>query len=243
MYHISRRDLIVTADGAAAAFGLSAPIRFLGAAEAQTAPAPLKAYKVGSIEMMAVYDGVWEKPHDPAFIKNASVDDTKKALAAGGLTTEFVPIPFVVPVAKTGGKVILFDAGTGGQLSPKAGLMMKTLEGAGIKPDQVDMILISHFHPDHIFGLMTKDENKPIFPKAQLVASETEYNWWTEAGLVDKVPEARKGLVKRIQAVFPGWKDRIKLIGDNAEVAPGIRSIAAHGHTQGHTAWHVSSGN
>lgn len=242
MPYVSRRDLFVCAAGAAA-FGLSRPIRFIGAAEAQVSPPPIKSYKIGAIDMMAVYDGGFIRNHDPGFIKNASVDDAKKALAASGMETENMPWPFVVPVAKAGGKVILFDAGTGGQIPGNTGLMWKSLEGANIKPENVDLILISHFHPDHIFGLMTKDENKPVFPKAQLVMPDVEYNWWTDPAITAKLPEARQGLVKRIQAVFPGWKDRIRLVGDNVEVAPGIRSVFAPGHTPGHTAWHVSSGN
>jgi glyoxylase-like metal-dependent hydrolase (beta-lactamase superfamily II) len=118
------------------------------------------------------------------------------------------------------------------------------MRGAGLDPAGVDLVLISHFHPDHIFGLMAKDTNEPLYPKAEVVMSDAEYNWWTDPGVIGRLPEARHALARRIQAVFPGWKDkgRIRLVGDNVEVAPGVRSIAAPGHTPGHTAWHVASG-
>ena len=104
----------------------------------------------------------------------------KGALSKAGLTTEHIPIEFAFTVVKTGGKTILLDAGTGGQLAPTAGLASKGgFEAAGINPDGVDTIMISHMHPDHIFGLMEKDTNAQVFPNAELVVSETEYKFWT----------------------------------------------------------------
>jgi glyoxylase-like metal-dependent hydrolase (beta-lactamase superfamily II) len=168
----------------------------------------------------------------------------KGALKAASLPEENVPNLFTIPVAVAGGKTILFDAGTGGQVGPGTGLMAENMKAAGLAADKVDMVLISHFHPDHIFGLMAKDTNAPVYEKAEIVMPETEYTWWTDPSVFTKLPEPRHGLAKRIQAVFPGWKEkgRIKLVGNNVEVAPGIRSIEAPGHTPGHTAWHVSSG-
>src|SRR3977135_1057603 len=85
MFQISRRDLVLGAAGAYATFGLSKPIAFIGAAQAQQTPAGpgFKKYKVGDIEVFSLYDGVWEKPHDEAFIKGANVEETKAALQAG----------------------------------------------------------------------------------------------------------------------------------------------------------------
>src|SRR5262245_19884882 len=104
MFQISRRDLVLGAAGAAAAFGLTRPIAFIGAAEAQTAPAPgFRKYKVGDIEVISLFDGVWEKPHDENFIKGVSVDDTEAALRAGGVTDAHVPIPFTLVAVRTGG--------------------------------------------------------------------------------------------------------------------------------------------
>ena len=117
MYEISRRDLIVGAAGAYAAFGLDKPIAFIGAAQAQTTPAGpgFKSYKVGDLEVISLYDGVWEKAHDENFIKGANVDQTKAALKAGGLTDAFVTIPFTIMAVKSPSGVILIDSATGGQ--------------------------------------------------------------------------------------------------------------------------------
>src|SRR3954463_5234672 len=109
MFEISRRDLVLGAAGAFAVFGLDKRIAFIGAAEAQTIPAQagFKKYKVGDIEVISLYDGVWEKPHDEKFIKGVSVDETKAALKAGGMTDALVTIPFTALAVRNGDRVTL----------------------------------------------------------------------------------------------------------------------------------------
>jgi glyoxylase-like metal-dependent hydrolase (beta-lactamase superfamily II) len=245
MPEMSRRS-IIAATGLAAAFGLNRHLAILGPAWAQPAPGPGKGvyrYKVGSIEVTALYDGIWKKPHDAAFIKNASVEETKAALAKAGMTTEYMPIPLTVVVLKVADKLIMVDSGSGvGQWQPTAVSLPGNLQAAGIDPAKISTILISHFHPDHIFGLMEKGSNAPVYPNAELVVNATEYKWWTEPGRVEKLPEARKPLGTRIQAAFPTWKN-FKLVDGEKEVAPGIHLINAPGHTPGHSAFLLSSGD
>ena len=244
MTDFSRRTLLGSA-AAAVIFGLDRQVAFVGPAQAQTPLEPVTGfykYKVGSVEVTAIYDGIWKKPHDPAFIKNASVEETKAALAKAGLTTEFMPIPLTVSVLKIGDKYIMVDSGSGvGQWQANATNLPANMQAAGIDRNQISTILISHFHPDHVWGLMEKGTNAPVFPNAELIVSGTEYKWWTEAGRVEKLPEGRKAAGKRISDVFPGWKNW-KQVEDNAEVAPGVRLIAAPGHTPGHSAFLVTSG-
>ncbi len=246
MFEITRRDFIVSSAAAFAALGLPKQVAFLGAASAQARALMEEGFyrfKVGEVEMTTIYDGVWHRDHDPGFIRNATVEDTKAALKAAGLPEDKVSIPFTVVAARTGGKTILFDAGTGGQLTPTAGLLKaKHLAAAGIAPDDVSLVIVTHFHPDHIFGLMEKDTNAPVFKNAEIVVPETEYKFWTDPGVFSQLPEARHGLAKRIQAVFPAWKN-VTLIAGEKEVVPGVRAIPAFGHTPGHTIFHVSSGS
>ncbi len=245
MYEITRREFIISSAAAAAVLGLNGRFAFIGTALAQKSMEQgFYRHKVGNIEVTAIYDGVWEKAHDPGFIKNATVDETKAALAAAGLTTEFVPIPFTPNVVKTGGKVVLIDSGTGGGQTggPKAGTMMKHLAAVGIDAGAVDVIIISHFHADHIYGLMTKaPENKPVFPNAEIYVPAAEYKFWMDPA-IEKLPEARRPLAKRIQEMFTLMKDKVHQFAGDKELAPGIRPIDAYGHTPGHTAFHVSSG-
>jgi glyoxylase-like metal-dependent hydrolase (beta-lactamase superfamily II) len=144
---------------------------------------------------------------------------------------------------KIGDKFIMVDSGSGvGQWQPTATSLPDNMKAAGIDPAKISTILISHFHPDHIFGLMEKGTNAPVYPNAELVVNSTEYKWWTEPGRVEKLPEGRKPLGTRIQAAFPTWKN-FKLVEGEQEVAPGIRLVHAPGHTPGHSAFLVSSGN
>jgi glyoxylase-like metal-dependent hydrolase (beta-lactamase superfamily II) len=243
MFQISRRDLILGAAGACAAFGLSKPVAFIGAAQAQQIPSGpgFKKYKVGDIEVFSLYDGIWEKPHDDNFIKGVSVEQTKAELKAGGLTDAFFSIPFTVLAIKTGGRLVLIDSGTGGGQTggPKAGLLAQSMAAAGLDPKDVKTVVVSHFHPDHIFGLMAKDTNEQKYPDAEIIIPAVELKWWMQP--VESIPQPRQGLAKRVQATLPNWKN-IKQIEGEVDVAPGVRAIPAHGHTQGHTAHLISSG-
>src|SRR5262245_49713306 len=104
MQSISRRGFVISAATAAAAFGLDGPLEFLTPAFAQKADKGFVKFKVGNIEVIQMYDGIWEKPHDPGFVKNASLDDVKGALKAAGLTDAHVTIPFTVTAIRTGGR-------------------------------------------------------------------------------------------------------------------------------------------
>jgi glyoxylase-like metal-dependent hydrolase (beta-lactamase superfamily II) len=244
MIELSRRDLIVGAATAAAVFGLPGRLAFIGGAEARELPAAGKGFHklaVGDAELITLYDGIWQKKHDENFIKGATVEDTKAALKAGGLTDEHVPITFTVPVVRIGGKTIMFDAGTGAQLAPTAGLLAGNMKGAGIDPEKIDIVVVTHFHPDHIFGLMAKDTNAQIYPNAEIVVPAAEYAWWTDEANTNKLPKNRQGLVKRIQSTFPNWKN-VRRIEGGQEVVSGVKAVSAHGHTPGHTVFEVSSG-
>jgi glyoxylase-like metal-dependent hydrolase (beta-lactamase superfamily II) len=237
MQSISRRSFVISAAAAGAAFGLDGPLEFLTPAFAQKAADDVVKFKVGEIEVIQMYDGVWEKPHDPGFVKNASLDEVKAALKAGGHTDAHVPIPFTVTAIRSNGRLVLFDSGTGAQLAPTAGNITKNdgWKKAGIDPAAVTTIVITHFHPDHISGLMAKDTNAPIFPNAEIHVPADEYKHWTN-------PAVTGGAAKRIQAVFPGWKN-IKQYQGEKEVVPGVRAVNTNGHTPGHMSYLMSSGN
>ena len=242
MSSLSRRSF-VQSTAFAAALGLSARLH-VPQAQAGMISEPdmgFHSYKVGEVTVTALYDGHWKKPHDPVFIKNASIEETKAALAKAGFTTEFVTIPLTVIVLTIGERHVMVDSGSGAQWQPTAGQLHANMKAAGIDPARIGTILISHFHPDHIFGLMEKGNDEPVFPNAEIIVSSAEYAWWTEPGRVDKLPQARQALGKRINKVFPHWAN-FTLIAGEKEIVPGIHLLNAPGHTAGHSVFLVSSG-
>jgi glyoxylase-like metal-dependent hydrolase (beta-lactamase superfamily II) len=251
MGQITRREFVLSAAAAGAALGLNRQVAISAPAPDFQSPEPRQGfhrYKIGSAECIALYDGIWEKPHDASFFKNASITDTKQALAAAGLTTDFVPIPITALVVKVNGKTVLCDAGGGGQVPPTdpgsvlvSGKLLANMRAADIDPSQIETVLISHFHPDHIFGLMEPKTNRPVFPNAEIIVPGAEYRWWTDPSLIGRLPEAWRAGAKRIQAVLPKWKNLLPM-NDDDEVVPGIRFLSAPGHTPGHTAFQLSSG-
>jgi glyoxylase-like metal-dependent hydrolase (beta-lactamase superfamily II) len=247
MQSISRRGFVISAAAAGAAFGLDGPLEFFTPAFAQTSDPKLLEkgffkFKVGDIEVTQLYDGTWEKAHDEKFIKDVTVEQTKAALKAAGLTDAHVPIPFTITVIKVKDKYVMFDSGTGAQGPPTAGLIVKKemLKTAGIDPAKVSTIIVTHFHGDHILGLMAKDTNAQIFPNAEIIMPAAEYKYWTDPGVFTTLAEARHGLTKRIQATFPTWKN-IKQVDAGKDAIPGVRAVASYGHTPGHTSYLVSS--
>jgi glyoxylase-like metal-dependent hydrolase (beta-lactamase superfamily II) len=101
--------------------------------------------------------------------------------------------------------------------------------------------VISHFHGDHISGLWVKETDAQVFPNAEILMPEVEYKFWTDPALVEKLPEANRPIVKRIQATFPTWKN-VKQYNDGADIASGVKAIATPGHTVGHMSFLVASG-
>ena len=241
MVQVSRRNVVLGAAGAYALFGLNKPVEFIGLAQAQKGPAEFLKYKVGSAEVYSLHDGEIMRPSLDGYVKNVPIEQVKAALKAAGMPDDKFNNPFTVTAVKMGGKTILIDTGTGGQLAPTAGRLLENMTAAGIDPKSVNTILISHFHPDHITGLMAKDTNAQIFPNAEILMPDAEYAFWTDSSKTAKMPEAMQGLVKRINATFPTWKN-IKQFVAGAEVVPGIKSIATPGHTPGHTSFLIGSG-
>ena len=152
MFEISRRDLVLGSTGAALVFGLKGPVSFIDAAHAQKAADSLK-YKVGDIEVFSLHEGSIERAVTEGMVKNASLDEVKKALTAAGIGPDKIDNPFTVTAIRTGGKVVLFDTGFGGNGPATVGKLADNMKAAGLDPAAVSTVVISHFHGDHISGL------------------------------------------------------------------------------------------
>ena len=128
-----------------------------------------------------------------------------------------MPVPFTVIAVNTGGRLVLIDSGTGGGQAggPKAGTLSQSMAAAGLDPKNVKTVIVSHFHGDHISGLMAKDTNAQMFPDAEIIVPAAELKWWTQP--IDSIPQPRQGLAKRVQATFPTWKN-VKPVDGEAEL-------------------------
>lgn len=241
---LNRRNLVLSAGAASTAFALDGQMAlFPTAAAAQNIAQPaVQRFKVGDIECIAINDGMWEREHAEDFIANASVTETRKALEAGNMDPARISMAMTNLVVKTGGKTYLIDTGTGGEVVKSAGVLLQSLKLAGITPEQIDGVLLTHFHADHIYGMMVGKTDERVFPNAQIIMSETEFNYWTQPDIFKEQPERRHSYIRRIHSFFPKWKTMCTLVAGEKEVVPGVRIIPAFGHSPGHSVYHISSG-
>jgi glyoxylase-like metal-dependent hydrolase (beta-lactamase superfamily II) len=240
MASLTRRTLLAGSASAAAATTFP-----LHSAAAAAPPAGKQApgfyrFKIGSYELTAVYDGLWYRDIDDKFVRNVPFPEVQQALTDARMPANKIVLPFTALLVNTGAKLILIDTGTGGQIAPTAGSM--DLGAAGIDPKAVDAILISHFHPDHINGIKTK-ENQVVFPNAEINVPAPEWDYWMDDANMNAAPAAARPAFRNVRRVFGDIAKEVKRFEPGKEVAPGITSIAAYGHTPGHTVFAVASGN
>jgi glyoxylase-like metal-dependent hydrolase (beta-lactamase superfamily II) len=156
---------------------------------------------------------------------------------ANFLPADRLQISFTPVIVNTGSELVLFDTGNGDARMPAAGhLIHHTLKAAGYSPDQVDKVVITHYHPDHIGGLMMG--GKPAFPNATYVAAGNEHDFWSAE---ERMSGGTERVAKLVASNITPMKDKFTFVKDGDEVAPGIRAMAANGHTPGHTAYHIES--
>lgn len=193
---------------------------------------------VGSIEVTAISDGTVELPVDKLL-------HTSPARIAKGLKQNFQKAPLETSVnaflINTGNRLVLVDAGAGTLFGPTLGKLLTNLRAAGYQPEQVDDILITHMHPDHVGGLAADEQR--VFPNATVHADKADSDFWLSEDKLNAAPGEMKGFfLGAIGSLTPYVKaDRFKAFEKDGEVVPGIRSLATHGHTAGHAAYVVES--
>ncbi len=239
-FNVTRRNALLATAGAALApvlgAGLVAPAR---AAAPMMGPALPEVYrfKLGDFEITTVADGAiqLDGPH-PIFGNDQKPEDVQAYAQENFLSPSRMEISFTPVIVNTGSELVMFDSGNGAARRPNAGKLASMLSAAGYSPDQVDMVVLTHFHPDHIGGLM--EDGKSLFPNARYAIPETEYAFWTSA---DRMGSPAEGVAKLTQANVVPHAEKATFIKDGSDVATGIRAIGAPGHTPGHTAYLIES--
>jgi glyoxylase-like metal-dependent hydrolase (beta-lactamase superfamily II) len=240
MSELTRRNLFSGA--AAAALGGAISSAHAEAPARNAATPGIYRYKIGSYELTALYDGIWYRPITDDFIRNAPFAEVEHALDQAFMPHDKLATPFTTLIVNTGTRLVLLDTGTGGQIAPSAGVLRDNLAAAGIDPKAVDTIVISHFHPDHINGIKDKD-NALIFPRAEIMVPAPEWAYWMDdANLNTAAADLRITFLNQ-RRIFSDIAKQVTQFQPGKEVAPGIVTVSAPGHTPGHTAFAVHSGD
>lgn len=237
---INRRSALALGGLAAAAGLVAAPRAVHAQAPAPVANTSAYRYKVGDAVVTAIHEGVAYRPLE-GFIKNATVDELKASLAENFLPTDRYAIPFTTLVVQTGGKTVLLDTGLGEFGPPTTGLWMANFRAAGFDPAQVDTVVISHFHGDHIGGVRRKD-GSAVFARAEVKVPAPEWDFWMDDARAAAAPDAAKPGFANARRVFAQMAKDVTRFQWGQEVAPGITAVNAAGHTPGHTAFAITSG-
>jgi len=235
---LTRRNVIAGASLAAAT--AVTPAQAAAPANGKQAPS-IYRYRVGEMELTAIYDGVWYRPIDEKFIRKANYADVQRAMSDAFMPAEKLATPFTMLLVNTGKKLILLDTGTGGQVASTAGAFSQNLIAAGIDPKTIDQIVISHFHPDHINGIKTKD-NDLIFPNAEIMVPAAEWAFWSDDANMRAAPDGLKIVFHNVRRIFNDIAKDVTHYEPGKVVAPGVETVAAPGHTPGHTVFAIQSG-
>ena len=203
------------------------------------------SHDVGGIRVTTVADGERRFPLPDGLVANASHSDVSAALAAAGLKPDELAVYFNPVVIDTGAGRALVDTGFGAAAgeAPGAttGLLLRSLGAAGIDPDSIDAVVISHFHGDHVAGLATPS-GAPAFPRARVLVPAPEWAFWMD----DDAMKAAEGRIaetfKSNRDVFAAVKDKVSQFAWGDEILPGVTAEGTPGHTPGHTSFLVRSG-
>jgi glyoxylase-like metal-dependent hydrolase (beta-lactamase superfamily II) len=246
MTQLSRRGLL----GAAAGVSLAGLWRGAEAAAPfrNDLPAAWHRFRIGEFEATVISDGAL-----PLGDPTESFLGADKAEIQGMLTGAFLPpgaatLEQNCLVLNTGRQLVLFDTGMGDSMGeasrmfgPTTGRLLRNMRAAGIDPAQIDMVIATHAHCDHIWALVDGNGNRN-FPNAQVAIAEADVKFWTDdankrgpAFMVPFIDGAKKNLA--------AYRDRMVMVRDGQEVIPGVTAIASPGHTVGHHCYAISSGN
>jgi glyoxylase-like metal-dependent hydrolase (beta-lactamase superfamily II) len=251
MIDLTRRSLLTGTVASAAAAGLSlAPGREARAAAplAGTQAPSWYRYKVGSIEVTVVADGVnrFKMPDD--IVTNVKREEVNAALVAAHGEPDFLATPYNPIVVNTGQKLVVIDTGLGeaalNASKGRIGQFLTNLAATGIDPNAVDTVIISHYHGDHVNGLL-KADNSLAFPNAEILVPAAEHKFWMDDGEMSRAPKGRiEELFRNNRRIFAGEvMKRLRTYDAGKEVVPGITAVATHGHSMGHNSHVLASGS
>lgn len=240
---IERRTLLA---GAAALPAMAALLR-PASAQAPAPAAPLAQvpgfyrFRLGAFDCTVLSDGWTSLDPHPTFGTNATAEEVAAVLRGARRATDTVPTDFNCLAVRTGQQVILFDTGSGPNrpFGPNTGRLIENMAAAGIAPEEVTLVAYTHAHPDHCWGTLRAD-NTPAFPNARYALSGADYDFWA-AEATGRMPDPVGMMARGTRAVLRPFGQRTTMLAAQADVAPGVRALAARGHSPGHTVFRLES--
>ncbi len=195
-------------------------------------------FKLGGFELTVLNDGIMvtDGPH-PLFGGKQPSESVAELMRQNNLSTEKVALPFSPVILNTGTELVLFDTGNGeSRRGGGVGRLGDAMQTAGYTPEQIDVVVITHMHPDHIGGLM--EGGAPAFPNARYVIGEAEYAFWTDDARASGPTE---GLYKMGQSLVVPLAEKMTFLKDGTDVVSGVAALEAFGHTPGHLGYRIES--
>jgi glyoxylase-like metal-dependent hydrolase (beta-lactamase superfamily II) len=212
----------------AAAVGAGTP---LGCGWANARP----VHKYAELEAIVVSDGHFVLPTGFLIAPDSPVAEREAALKAAGQTGNHIQLVNNVVVIRRQSDLIVVDAGSGPRHQQTAGKLAQNLKATGIHPGDVTTVVLTHGHPDHLWGVLDASENL-IYPKASYVVSAREWDLWADSNVLQRLPAAlpRERIASGAKNHFARIKGRVRMVQGGDEIVSGIRVLETPGHTQGH---------
>lgn len=197
-------------------------------------------FDVGDFKCASLSDGTLTLPAN-FLARDLPEADLKKFLRQHFLPEDNNISQTNLTLIDTGDKLVLIDVGSGPNFQDDAGKMPEVLEAMGIEPDQIDAVVITHAHPDHVWGLIDEFEEAPRFPNAKYYINSAEYDFWTAGDILTKLPKQFHSFAMGAQRNLKPVVERMTFIKPGEEFMPGFQVINTRGHTPGHISCLVTS--
>lgn len=202
-------------------------------------------YKLGEFEVTVVTDGALAFPVE-GFVTNVTPEQVRAALVSNFQSTDALSVPFTPVVVNTGARLVLIDTGLGEAAFQRTkgvvGQLANNLLAAGIDRANIDAVVISHFHIDHVDGLLTAD-GKPAFPNAEIFVPAAELKFWMDDGEMSRAPKGRiEGLFKNTRRIIGALGGKVTPYEGGKDILTGLTAVATPGHSVGHSSFVLSSG-
>ena len=208
----------------------------------QLAPLPAVAatygFKLGEFEISVFSDGHLTIP-TRFLARNVPEADIKARL---GQAADMVSPACNITLIRTPTELVLVDVGAGPHFMPTAGKLAENMESAGIDRKTVTKVVLTHAHPDHLWGALDDFDNEPMFPNASYAISAAEWNFWMAEDVASRLPEDRQNFAPGAKRNLNRLKDKLRTVRPGEDIVGGIRAIDTSGHTPGHLSIEIASG-